>query len=158
MIVIITEIIDNRNSRNSNKRYISRQIKNNNNNNKNNNNNNNDVVFVVIVEEAQIIIGSNLPSKTRGSGKATGVLNAAQSTGTGESAPSIGTYTPGDALAIQDGISILPSGVPSPQFSNGRQSSDPAIIILEEQTVFVQESGRSNSFDVTLLTEVSISN
>jgi hypothetical protein len=69
----------------------------------------------------------------------------------------MGNYTPGGALVVQEGISILPAGVDRPTFSNGRESSDPALIILDNQDLFVQESGRSNSFDVTVATEVVIS-
>jgi hypothetical protein len=96
-------------------------------------------VFIVIQESAQLTIGSNIPSKTKGFAQASGT-----------STPASGKYTPGEVLSAQQGVSIYPSGVAVPKFSNGRSSSDPAIIILEDQTAFVEIVGDSNSFDVAV--------
>jgi len=96
-------------------------------------------VFIVIQESAQLTIGSTIPSKTKGSAQASGT-----------STPASGKYDPGQALSAQQGVSIYPSGVAVPHFSNGKSSSDPAVIILENQTVFVGVVGDSSSFDVAV--------
>lgn len=159
VIVVITEVIDNRDSTNPNTRYLSRQIQ--------SNTEVSEQVFVVIQESAQITIGSNAnaqsgsgscnPSKT-GAAQATGTkTGTAALRATGTSTPTTGTFTQGQALAAQPGLNIYPSGMAVPQFSNGKSSRDPAIIILENQAVFVEVVGSSNTFVVTETTVVQSS-
>lgn len=87
-------------------------------------------------------IGSNVATKTDG---------AARATGTGEASPSIGTYVPGSELVVQEGMTLFPAGIDSPKFSNGKQSPDPARIILDNQALFVQASDGSIVFGFTAL-------
>lgn len=133
MLVIVTQVVDNRNSGNNN-RYLVRQLQ--------SNPSIQEQIFVQINEQATMTIANDVPSS---------VFDAAQASGTGFSAPNFGSYTPGGNISLQaSGLNLLPQGVSVPSFGNAQNFNDPAAIILPNQQAFVQ-IGSSNQFSVAAI-------
>ncbi|KAF8851819.1 hypothetical protein BDZ45DRAFT_807966 [Acephala macrosclerotiorum] len=133
VIVIVTQVVDNRNSGNNN-RYLVRQLQ--------SNSAVQEQVFVQINEQATMTIANDIPSS---------VFNAAQASGTGFAAPNLGSYTPGGNISLQpQGLNLLPAGVSAPSFGNAQNFNDPALIIQPNVQAFVQV-GQSNQFSVAAL-------
>lgn len=129
--MIVTQVIDNRSSGNSNNRYLVRQLQ--------SNPSIQEQVFVQINEQASMTISNDVPSSA---------FAAAQASGTGFAAPNFGSYTPGGNISLQgSGLNLLPQGVSVPSFSNAQNFNDPAIIIQQNVQAFVQ-IGNSNQFSV----------
>ena len=84
-------------------------------------------VFVIVSEIQQMTIG-NEPSS---------VGTAAPSIGTNVAQPNFGTYNAGSAPSASNQTQILPAGSSAPNFDNTEVDQDPAIIIEENQAVFV---------------------
>jgi hypothetical protein len=135
--VVVTEVVDNRNSGNSNNRYLVRQLQ--------SNPSIQEQVFVQIVEQASMTISNDVPSS---------VFAAAQASGTGFASPNFGSYTPGGNISLQSqGLNLLPQGVSVPNFANAQNFNDPALIIQPNVQAFVQV-GNSNQFQVTEITQI----
>ena len=65
--------------------------------------------------------------------------------------PSVGSYSAGSSLNLGQGISLLPDGSEQPNFNNAQNYVDPAIIIQQNQQMFVEVVGNSDTFtDVTI--------
>jgi len=141
VLVIVTEVVDNRNSGNNNNnnngnnnRYLVRQLQ--------SNSAIQEQVFVQINEQATMTIANDVPSA---------VFNSAQASGTGFAAPNQGSYTPGGNISLQaQGLNLLPQGVSVPSFGNAQNFNDPALIIQPNVQAFVQV-GQSNQFSVAAL-------
>lgn len=145
VLIIVTEVIDERDSNNKNTRYLTRQIQ--------SNSEVEEQVLIVISESNQFTVGSNSKNSSP-----TGISeNAASSTG---SVQQFGTYDP-SAPAVFGGdnsASILPQGASPPSWSNAKVSQDPAEILLENpsQGLFVEfVNEESNSNDVAIVLNVS---
>jgi len=144
VILIVQQVNDNRGG-NSNGRYFTRQIQ--------SNSNIQEQVVVVIQEQNVINVGGS--NGISNSLFPTGVSEAqAQSTGAvgaEQASANIGTYQP-DLSQFQGfnaNIDLLPSGLSQfPSFNFGQQDIDPAVIILENQQMFVGfASQNSQSID-----------
>lgn len=134
VLVIVTQVVDNRNSGGNNNRYLVRQLQ--------SNANIQEQVFVQINEQASMTIANDVP---------TSVFNSAQASGTGFAAPNLGSYTPGGNISLQaQGLNLLPQGVSVPSFGNAQNFNDPALIIQPNVQAFVQV-GQSNQFSVAAL-------
>jgi len=68
----------------------------------------------------------------------TAVAQAALATGTGVSAPATGVYDPAAPPADSNATMLLPAGVAAPSWANINSEQDPASIIEENQSMFVQ--------------------
>lgn len=140
--IIITEISDNRNSNNGNKRYISRQLQ--------SNPSVTEQVFVVIQEASTLTLSNNIPSS---------VLSAAQSTSTASnSTPQFGSFTPGGNASLQSSsnqFNLYPAGSELPSFENAQRLDDPALIVLQNQAFFVQSSQNSGTFTSVVEAELA---
>lgn len=136
MLVIVSQVADNRNGANNN-RYLVRQLQ--------SNPSIAEQIFVQINEQPSITIANDVP---------TSVFASAQASGTGFAAPNFGSYTPGGNISLQaQGLNLLPQGVSVPSFGNAQNFNDPAAIILPNVQAFVQ-LGASNQFQVTQITQI----
>jgi len=87
------------------------------------------------IQEQQFVVVSEIEAMTI---SGTPVQPQAFSTGTAPPAsPNVVTYAPNAPPALDNGTMILPSGVPAPSFGGTESDQDPAIIIEEDQLVFV---------------------
>jgi hypothetical protein len=120
VIIVVTEIIDARDSSNQNTRYLTHQVQ--------SNEEIEEQELIVVGESVAITIDGRVGSRVR----------RASPTGTGSVAPSIATYNPNAAPNVDNNSLLLPSGVPAPNFGNCQVGQDPAIIIQENQAVFVE--------------------
>ncbi|KAE8441233.1 hypothetical protein EG329_005597 [Mollisiaceae sp. DMI_Dod_QoI] len=131
VLVIVTQVVDNRQSGISNNRYLVRQLQ--------SNPSIEEQIFVQITEQASMTIANDIPSN---------VFASAQASGTGFAAPNLGSYTPGGNISLQaQGLNLLPQGVAVPSFGNAQSFNDPALIIQPNVQAFVQV-GQSNEFSV----------
>ncbi|KAE9378679.1 hypothetical protein N431DRAFT_146702 [Stipitochalara longipes BDJ] len=140
--IVVTEISDNRDSSNSNTRYISRQLQ--------SNPSISEQAFVVIEETSSLTLSSSIPSS---------VLSAAQSSSTGSNfTPQFGSYTPNGNASLQSSsgqFNLYPSGSAFPSFGNAQQLNDPALIVLANQQYFVQSSQNSDVFTSVVEAELT---
>jgi hypothetical protein len=129
VVIVVTQIIDQRDVSNINTRYMTRQIQSN----------------EQIVEQ-QIVVVSEIVAMTIGSNSiptGTGSSSFAQSTGNIN--PNVVTYDPTAPPSTNNLTMILPAGVSAPSFDNTQVNTDPAIIIEENQAVFVSFVQSSNT-------------
>lgn len=117
----MTQIIDSRDSSNKNTRYMTHQVQSNEG-----------------IAEQQMVVLSDAQTMTVGENAGTAVQQFASPTGTGSVSPNIATYDPNAAPSVSNSTQILPSGVSAPKFDNTQVDQDPAIIIQENQAVFVE--------------------
>lgn len=135
-------MIDQRDLNNQNTRYLTRQIE--------SNKDQAEKVFVVISESNQFTVGP------QNIGGATGVTEAVASP-TGD-AQQYAVFDPTAEAAFQSDNfqELLPSGVGAPQWSNAKESLDPAEILLEspQNDVFVSfvNEDYANQQDAILVT------
>jgi hypothetical protein len=127
IIVIVTPVIDQRNSNNKNTRYMTHKIQ--------SNVQSQEQVTVVIQESTPIIIDVN----SGGSGGSRVGVPPPQSTAAAQVNPNVMTVDPNSMSAINNcnGTMLLPAGVPLPNFGGMQVIQDPAIIIEANQQVFV---------------------
>jgi hypothetical protein len=90
------------------------------------------------IAEQQIIVVSDSQTMTVGSDVGTAVQQFASPTGTGSVSSDIATYDPNAAPSVSNSTQILPSGASAPSFDGTQVDQDPAIIIEENQAVFVE--------------------
>lgn len=140
--IVITEVVDNRDSSNSNTRYLSRQLQ--------SNPSITETAFITIQEQSSLTLTNNIPSS---------VLSAAlASSSSGSFTPSFGSYTPGGNVSVQGSSSnfnLYPSGVAFPSFGNAQQLLDPASIVLTNQALFVQSTQNSGTFTSVVEAELA---
>jgi hypothetical protein len=140
--IVVTEITDNRDSSNSNKRYLSRQLQ--------SNPSITEQAFVVIEEQSALTLTSNIPSS---------VLSAQQASSTGSNfTPTFGSYSPGGNATLQgnqNNFNLYPQGAAFPSFGNAQQLLDPATIVLSNQQLFVQDSQNSDVFTSVVEAELA---
>lgn len=91
-----------------------------------------------LIEEQEMVIVSEAAAMTIGGNVGTGVQQVSSPTGTGSVSPNIETYDPNAAPSVNNATMILPAGVSAPSFDNTQVNQDPAIIIEENQAVFVE--------------------
>ena len=125
MVIVVTQVIDQRDSSNVNTRYMTHQVQSNEN-----------------IAEQQMVVVSEAAAMTIGSSNSTGVQQASP-TATGTAASNILTYDPSAPPSVSNNTMILPSGVAAPKFDNTQVDQDPAIIIEKDQAVFVEFVGSS---------------
>jgi hypothetical protein len=155
IILIVQQVSDNRGG-NQNNRYITRQIQ-----------SNFDVkeqIVIIIQDQNTVSVGgSNTPSLT-GSSSAAQSTGSANASSANASSANIGTYQSGLSQfgGYTPNIDLLPAEVNSlPSFNFGAQGVDPAIIIQENQAVFVEfvdqskESKDQSSVTTEIITDVS---
>jgi len=121
VLIVVVEIVDERDSSNKNTRYATHQVR-------TDNSNNEELIFAVISQAVQMT--ANSPT-----GTSTATLG--QSTGSSSSAPSFGIYNATAAPTLSNSTQLLPAGAEAP-FNNLQQFDDPAIIIEADQEAFVQ--------------------
>jgi hypothetical protein len=126
IVIVVTQIVDIRDSSNINTRYMTHQVQSN-----------------ELIEEQQILVVSEAVAMTIGGNVGTAVQQFASPTGTGSVSQNIATYDPNAAPSVSNATMILPAGVSAPSFDNTQVNQDPAIIIQENQAVFVQFVGSS---------------
>ena len=129
--MIVTPVVDQRNSNSKNTRYISRKI--------NSNVKSSEQVTVVIQESTPIIIGG---SNGNGGGATPAGVASAQSTGVSQAVQvnsTVATVDPNSMSTISNSndTMLLPAGIPVPNFGGMQVIQDPAIIIEPNQAVFV---------------------
>jgi hypothetical protein len=136
VVVVVTPVVDQRNSNSKNTRYMSRKI--------HSNVQSSEQVTVVIQESTPIIIGSgNGNGKGQGqSGNASPTgASTAQSTGAAQAQvnSTVATVDPNSMSTISNSndTMLLPAGIPLPNFGGMQVIQDPAIIIESDQKVFV---------------------
>lgn len=150
VVVVVTAIIDQRDSNNKNTRYMSRKI--------HSNVQSREQVTIVIQESTPIIIDggsgngkSNGKSNDNGKGKGKGQgqsgsasptgVSAAQSTGAVQAQvnSTVATVDPNSMSTISNSndTMLLPAGIPVPNFGGMQVIQDPAIIIEQNQKAFV---------------------
>jgi hypothetical protein len=120
VVIVVTQLVDIRDSSNINTRYMTHQVQSN-----------------EEIEEQQIVVVSEAAALTIGGSNRTPV-RAASPTGTGYISPNIMTYDPNAPPSVSNNSMILPAGVSAPRFDNTQVDQDPAIIIEENQAVFVE--------------------
>lgn len=118
IVVIVTEIIDNRDSNNRNKRYCVHQV--------HSNENILEQVVVVVSDRSTMTINDN-----------SGRNNRRQAAATGVPIPTVVNFDPSADVSANNNTMILPSGLPAPSFKNANQAEDPASIILDGTDAFV---------------------
>jgi hypothetical protein len=114
---VVTQIIDERDSSNKNTRYMTHQVHSN-----------------EEIAEQQIVVVSDSDAMTVGATK----VRRSLPTATGSIAPNVETFDPTAPASVSNSSMILPAGVSAPTFDNTQVDQDPAIIIKENQAVFVQ--------------------
>lgn len=133
IIVVVTPVIDNRNSNNKNTRYMTHKVQ--------SNVKSNEQVIVVIQESTPVIIDVNSGNSGNSgkSGASPAGVAQPQSTAAAQVNPNVMTVDPNSMSAISNcnGTMLLPAGVPLPNFGGMQVIQDPAIIIEENQQVFV---------------------
>lgn len=120
MVIVVTTIADVRDSSNVRTCYITHQVQSN----------------EVIAEQVIVVVSESQTMTIRAGGSGTGVQPSSP-TVTGSISPNIATYDPNAALSVSNGSQILPAGVSAHSFDNTKVDQDPAIIIEENQAVFV---------------------
>ena len=94
---------------------------------------------IVVVSDSQIMTVGGSNGNGNGNGNiGTRVQQAASPTGTGSISPNIATYDPSAPPSVSNSTMILPAGVSAPSFDGTQADQDPAIIIQENQAVFVE--------------------
>jgi hypothetical protein len=88
--------------------------------------------------DQQIIVISDAQTMTVGGNIGTAVQQTALPTGTGAVSPNIVIYDPSAAPSVSNVTQILPAGISAPSFNGAQVDQDPAAIILENQSLFVQ--------------------
>src|SRR4051812_46600357 len=135
VIVVVTEVIDQRDSKNVNRRYLTRQLE--------SNRNAQEQAIIVISESQTMTIGGD--SRVEGIFPTATGVSGAESTG---SVQQFGTYDPSApaAFVADNAQQLLPEGIAAPSWSNAQFSQDPAEITLENpsQGVFVSFSNEKN--------------
>lgn len=121
VVIVVTQIVDIRDSSNVNTRYMTHQVQSN-----------------EEITEQQIVIVSEAVAMTVGGGSSGTQVQPASPTGTGFISPNIMTYDPSAPPSVSNNSMILPAGVSAPNFDNTQVDQDPAIIIEENQAVFVE--------------------
>jgi hypothetical protein len=131
IIIIVTPVIDQRNSNNKKTRYMTHKIQ--------SNVHSRETVTVVIQESTPIIIDVNSSGGSGGSGASRVGVPPPQSTAAAQVNPNVMTVDPNSMSAINNcnGTMLLPAGVPPPNFGGMQVIQDPAIIIEANQQVFV---------------------
>ena len=113
----------------------------------------NEQVTIVIQESTAIIIDANSGSSGSNGASPAGVAQP-QSTAAAQVNPNVMTVDPNSMSAISNcnGTMLLPAGVPLPNFGGMQVIEDPAIIIEENQQVFVdfvnQQQHQSSIVDI----------
>jgi hypothetical protein len=129
IIVIVTEVIDQRNVNDKSTRYMSRQIQ--------SNVQSEEEVTIVIQESQQIIVGgSNNQSSYNNNGPPGN--SSAQLNATAQVNPNVATVDPNSMSAVSNSTMLLPAGISMPTFGGMQVIQDPAIIIEANQKVFVE--------------------
>lgn len=126
MVIVVTTIVDSRDSSNIRTRYMTHQVQSN----------------EKISEQVMVVVSESQTMTIRAGSSGTRVQPFSP-TGTGSISPNIGTYDPTAAPSINNGSRILPAGVSAPSFDNTQVDQDPAIIVKENQAVFVSFVGSS---------------
>jgi len=144
IIIVVTEIIDVRDSKNSNKRYKTKQLE-----------SNKDIqeqVIIVISDSQQLTVDGSKGGKDG----PTAVASAFTADSTGSSQV-FQQYDPNAAASfLGDGAqAILPSGAAAPQWSNAKNSADPADILILGKEAFVSFVGEESNNDVVITVAVS---
>ncbi|KAG0652089.1 hypothetical protein D0Z07_1386 [Hyphodiscus hymeniophilus] len=122
VVIVVTTIIDERDQSNVRTRYMTHQVQSN----------------EEIIEQQIVIVSEAVAMTIGGSGSTGTAVQPASPTGTGSIAPVIMTYDPSAAPSVSNCTMILPAGVSAPSFDNTQVDQDPAIIIEENQAVFVE--------------------
>jgi len=149
VVIVVTEVIDQRDSNNFNTRYLTRQLQ---------SNSNVEEQVIVVISESQVMTvgGSNSNKNSRPT--RVGTASSSQSTG---DVQQFATYNADAPAQIVQGSSnsqsILPSGVGAPSWSNAQFSEDPAVILEENasQDAFVTFAGEDQSQQAIVVTVVS---
>ena len=129
IIIIVTDVIDERNVNDKSTRYLSRQIQ--------SNVQSEEEVTIVIQESQQIIVGgSNSQSNHTNNGPHGN--SSAQLNATAQVNPNVATVDPNSMSAVSNSTMLLPSGISMPTFGGMQVIQDPAIIIEANQKVFVE--------------------
>ena len=121
VVIIVTQIIDNRDSSNVNTRYMTHQVQ---------SNEGAAEQQMVVVSDAQVMTISGSSSATQ--------VQAAAPSGTGSVSPNVLTYDPNATPSVSNSSMILPAGASAPTFNNTQVDQDPASIIEPNQAMFVQ--------------------
>ena len=129
IIIIVTDVIDERNVNDKSTRYLSRQIQ--------SNVQSEEEVTIVIQESQQIIVGgSNSQSNHANNGPHGN--SSAQLNATTQVNPNVATVDPNSMSAVSNSTMLLPAGISMPTFGGMQVIQDPAIIIEANQKVFVE--------------------
>jgi len=126
IVVVVTQIIDQRDSNNVNTRYMTHQVK-------ANNANAVEEIQIMVTEAQAITIGAQQVAQ------ATGINAQLQASAASANAvAAMATADPNAPFAASNATMLLPSGASAPTMDN--VSADPANIVEEEQTtLFVQQ-------------------
>jgi len=122
VVVVVSNVIDSRDSNNVNTRYLTRQLQ--------IDNGASEQVVVVVSEIQQLTISNALPTNAG--------FDALQAAATGTGVPAVATYDPSAAFEANNATQILPIGVAAPFQSGFNVQQDPAIILLQNQDAVVE--------------------
>ncbi|PQE30672.1 Cas1p-like protein [Rutstroemia sp. NJR-2017a WRK4] len=123
IIIVVTQIVDARDSSNKAVRYMTHQVK--------ADNGAKDHRFIMVQQAQQMTINGASATGTAALPAGTGVANAA----------SFSIYDPNAAPSVSNATQILPAGLAAPSLAGVQQFQDPAIIIEENQSAFVSFVG-----------------
>jgi len=149
VVIVVTTVIDQRDSSNFNTRYVTRQLQ--------SNSQIEEQVLIVISESQTMTVGGSNSNSNGRQSKATraGTASSSQSTG---NVQQFAIYNPSSPAQVVQGNSssqsLLPSGLSAPSWSNAQFSQDPAVILEENasQDAFVSFAGEDSSQEAIVVT------
>ncbi|ESZ91153.1 hypothetical protein SBOR_8464 [Sclerotinia borealis F-4128] len=119
VIIVVTQIVDARDTSRQNIRYMTRQVQADNQ-----------------AKDTQYVMVQQAQAMTINGASSTGTASLPQGTDISSSSP-IKTYDPNEAPSVSNGTQLLPVNAAAPSFGGVKQFQDPAIIIEENQQAFV---------------------